>query len=162
MQMQKENPIYSSSVDCVRKIFNRHGIRGIFHGTAATMMRDSPLHGVYFMVYNFLKDFLRPRSVAPGDENMAVVLVAGGICGMVTWSLHFPMDVVKSMIQADNLSNRKYTGVVDAVQKNLARPGGLKNFYNGFGPCLLRGFPANAATFVAFEATMKLLTRQDL
>ena len=157
MQMQKDNPIYSSSIDCAKKIYGRHGIRGIFHGTAATIMRDSPLHAVYFMVYNYLKDHLSPATVAPGDENMAVVLFSGGICGMVTWSLHFPMDVVKSLIQADNLDKPKYSGWIDAFKKNLARPGGFKNFFNGYGPCQLRGFPANAATFVAFEATSKMI-----
>jgi len=37
------------------------------------------------------------------------------------------------------------------------RNGGLRRFYVGIGPCLLRSFPANAACLYAYEATRKLL-----
>ena len=97
----------------------------------------------------------------PGQENIGIVLVAGGMCGIATWAIHFPIDSVKSLVQADALEGGKYSGMVDAARQNLARPGGWKNFYKGYVPCLLRGFPCNAATFVAFEGTMGLIGGKD-
>jgi len=34
---------------------------------------------------------------------------------------------------------------------------GMKAFWRGFTPCLIRAFPANAACFFTYEFTRKLL-----
>jgi solute carrier family 25 carnitine/acylcarnitine transporter 20/29 len=46
----------------------------------------------------------------------------------------------------------------DCAAKTLATEG-IGGFYKGFVPCILRAFPANAATFFAFEVTMDLIGR---
>jgi solute carrier family 25 carnitine/acylcarnitine transporter 20/29 len=99
--------------------------------------------------------------VTPGNENIGIVLVAGGLCGICTWAIHFPIDSVKSLIQADPMEGGKNNSFMIAARQNLARPGGWRNFYKGYVPCLLRGFPCNAATFVAFEGTMGLIGGKD-
>ncbi len=34
---------------------------------------------------------------------------------------------------------------------------GIRGFWRGFGPCLVRSFPANAVCFMVYEQTKKVL-----
>ena len=72
------------------------------------------------------------------------VFVAGGTGGFFYWALTYPTDVVKSSMMSDatEVSKRKYSGYVDCAQR-IYKEGGLKNFFRGFTPCLLRSIPAN-------------------
>lgn len=164
MQLQKENPIYKGTFDCFKQVTKQHGFfRGVCRGTLATLYRDISLHGIYFSVYNFLKDTFRSADVTPGQEGVGTVLLAGSGCGIATWTINFPLDSIKSAIQGDSYDPKlkKYNGVIDVVKKTLAKEGGVKNFYKGYFPCLLRAAPANAATFLAFEQTMSLLGNES-
>ena len=37
---------YKGSIDCTKQLFKEGGIRSVFKGTAATLMRDVPASGV--------------------------------------------------------------------------------------------------------------------
>lgn len=59
---------------------------------------------------------------------------------------------MKSCLQTDSFDphKRQYHGSLDAVRKLYAR-GGIRAFFRGLEPTLIRAPFANAATFVAFE-----------
>jgi hypothetical protein len=44
------------------------------------------------------------------------------------------------------------------VVQKIAREGGVKGFYKGYTPCVIRAFPANAACFMGYEVTKNLLS----
>ena len=54
-----------------------------------------------------------------------------------------------------------YAGFIDCIRQTH-RALGLRGFFRGIGPCLLRAFPANAAAFGAYEAVKAALERQKL
>jgi solute carrier family 25 carnitine/acylcarnitine transporter 20/29 len=49
---------------------------------------------------------------------------------------------------------------IGQVAKTLYKISGPKAFINGLGPTLVRAFPANAATFFAYEMAMDFMNRQ--
>uniref|UniRef100_UPI003AAAC2B0 mitochondrial carnitine/acylcarnitine carrier protein isoform X1 n=1 Tax=Centroberyx gerrardi TaxID=166262 RepID=UPI003AAAC2B0 len=51
---------YAGPMDCVKQLYRENGIRGIYKGTALTLMRDVPASGMYFMTYEWLKHSLTP------------------------------------------------------------------------------------------------------
>ncbi|XP_043979081.1 cAMP-dependent protein kinase type II-alpha regulatory subunit-like isoform X3 [Gambusia affinis] len=51
---------YAGPMDCVKQLYKESGIRGIYKGTALTLMRDVPASGMYFMSYEWLKNLLTP------------------------------------------------------------------------------------------------------
>ena len=55
-----------------------------------------------------------------GDDNHSIsplaVMIAGGISGLVFWVSVFPFDVIKSCIQTDNSSNRKFITVLGTAK----------------------------------------------
>lgn len=57
---------------------------------------DSPT-GVYFVVYEGLQDLARQRM---GHITPSSTIFAGGMAGIVFWSLAVPFDVLKSRLQS--------------------------------------------------------------
>ncbi|XP_062257813.1 cAMP-dependent protein kinase type II-alpha regulatory subunit-like isoform X1 [Platichthys flesus] len=51
---------YAGPMDCVKQLYREFGIRGVYKGTALTLMRDVPASGMYFMSYEWLKNLLTP------------------------------------------------------------------------------------------------------
>ena len=144
---------YKSPIDCLVQINKTEGIRGVFRGFGTTVAREGPSFAVYFASYELFKTLL---SQGRSDPGTLVLLTAGGLTGMVTWFSTYPIDVIKSRIQADNTN--KYSGFLDCGKKSYAEAG-LRAFTRGLGPTLLRAFPVNAATFVAYEFVLQHLTQ---
>jgi solute carrier family 25 carnitine/acylcarnitine transporter 20/29 len=49
---------YNGTMDCIKKLYAEGGIRSIYKGTFATLLRDVPASGVYFATYEWLKKAL--------------------------------------------------------------------------------------------------------
>jgi solute carrier family 25 (mitochondrial carnitine/acylcarnitine transporter), member 20/29 len=83
---------------------------------------------------------------------------AGGLSAQTFWLASFPFDVVKQRMMTDSLDRdkRKYKNWLDAWT-SIWRQEGVKGYYRGFVPCILRAFPANAAALFMFERTMRAL-----
>ena len=78
------------------------------------------------------------------------------ILGLLSWQAIIYLDVVKSRIQADSVTNPKYKGTWDCFRQSYQRDG-LRVFLRGFTMMSLRAFPLNGATFLGFEYSMKIL-----
>lgn len=60
IQADRGEKLYNGPVDVIRKLYATGGIRSIFRGTAATLLRDVPASGVYFLTYEYLKESFTP------------------------------------------------------------------------------------------------------
>jgi solute carrier family 25 carnitine/acylcarnitine transporter 20/29 len=149
---------YNGVLDCARQIVGKHGIRGMYQGLGATFLRDIPSNASYFGFYELSRKLMVKPGQTVTDLPAWKVMSAGGIGGFMYWALTYPTDVVKSTIQTDNIdrTQRKYHGIVDCAKKIYAAEG-IKGFYKGATPCLVRSIPANAACFVVYEQARKLL-----
>lgn len=80
------------------------------------------------------------------------ILFAGGMAGAVSWLVVYPIDVIKSNIQATDLhgSSTAKTNMFE-VAKGLQRKYGWGVFTRGLGVTLLRAFPVNASVFFFYE-----------
>lgn len=140
---------FSGPVDCTRSIWRREGARGIFRGLGITAARDMPGFSSYFVAYEYMV-----RCVS--DPSPFVILMAGGLAGTFSWLVTFPIDVVKSRLQADGISGKpQYSGLIDCVRKSHAAEG-LAFLSRGLASTLLRAFPMNAVCFLVVSYTMKL------
>jgi len=83
------------------------------------------------------------------------MFLAGGLAGLVSWQAIIYLDVIKSRIQADDIKQPKYSGMVDCVIKSY-RESGIRVFGRGFILMSLRAFPLNGATFLGYEYCMKI------
>jgi solute carrier family 25 carnitine/acylcarnitine transporter 20/29 len=139
-------PPFKNMLDCVRFILRTNGVRGAYQGFLPHLCRNIPAGAVHLGLFEAIRSYVARRDNIPMAKlPLSVNLFAGGVGGFFYWFLFFPIDVVKSSIQSDNVvkSQRKYHGIVDTVGK-LYREGGIRRFYRGFSPCLMRSVPANA------------------
>jgi len=159
---------YKSSFDCARKLIKTYGISSIFRGTDAAILRNIPGTVLYFYVYEKLRYVFSQYEGGASNQSTEItsknalspmsVICAGGISGVLFWAAIFPFDVVKSRLQTDSVvpSQRRYKNMWHCW-KSIYRTEGISAFYRGFNPCIIRAFPTNAASFLAFEYSRKLL-----
>lgn len=150
---------FSGPVDCFKKIYQKRGLfSGIYKGLAPTLFRESVGLGIYFATYEALiAKVLRDKLYATrADIAPWKLCIYGGLSGYALWIAIYPVDVLKSKLQTDSLSKPAYRGSLD-VTRDLFKKAGIKGFYKGFVPTILRAAPANGATFAVFELTMRLL-----
>jgi len=49
MRARSGEPIqYKTTFSAAKIIFKDHGVRGVFQGLSATLLRDTPAYGIYF------------------------------------------------------------------------------------------------------------------
>lgn len=159
LQVQAANPAattkYKGPIDCAKQLYREGGIRSIYKGTAATLLRDIPASGVYFASYEFLQVALTPEGKSRSDLSMGRTLLAGGLAGITNWMVAIPPDVLKSRLQTAPAG--KYPRGIRDVFVELRREEGLRALYKGATPVFLRAFPANAACFFGYEYALKFL-----
>jgi len=116
-------------------------------------------YGSYFLAYEYaVHSALKPGQTVK-DLHPALVMACGAMGGFGMWIPVYPVDVIKSKLQTDGFGkDAKYQGIVDCIAKTY-RADGVRGFYRGFTPCLLRAAPVNASTFMAFELAMRVLGR---
>ena len=163
------SPAFHGPIDCVQRIVQQNGVKGLFRGMSATIYREVPAYGGQFFCYEALKRFLTPPGEKGNDLSAARLLLAGGTAGTFGWILSYPMDFVKSQLQSEPYNQptpwKKHTvlldgGFIDCWQRTVKELG-WRALWRGFGPCLARAFPANAAGFFTYELTLKLLRAVD-
>lgn len=83
------------------------------------------------------------------------ILLCGGIAGIVTWASVFPLDVIKTRLQAQTLEPSRGTESQALLRERQAlnsfqiaketyHAEGIKAFYRGLGVCSVRAFIVNA------------------
>ncbi|ETV87982.1 hypothetical protein H257_01378 [Aphanomyces astaci] len=157
IRMQTQATTSQTTSQCARQIFSQYGLRhGLYRGFTPTCCREVVGNTVYFLTYDRVKDQLQAKTqLTP----MHVYGTSGAVAGFAYWCVSFPLDTIKSVVQADVLDRRhqKYLGTMDCASK-LYREGGVGRFFRGLSPCLLRAMPVNAVQFMSFEKTVEMLT----
>ncbi|KAJ9620961.1 carrier protein ymc1 [Taxawa tesnikishii (nom. ined.)] len=144
------NRLYSGPVDCIRKLSAHEGVlRGLYRGTSVTWLREAQAYGVWFLTFEYLMNSDAARN---GIERKEVptwkVAAYGGLAGEALWLASYPFDVVKSKMQSDGFGpNQRYGSMRDAFAKTWAAEG-MRGFWKGLGPTLLRAMPVSAGTLL--------------
>uniref|UniRef100_A0A0N4ZCK4 Congested-like trachea protein n=1 Tax=Parastrongyloides trichosuri TaxID=131310 RepID=A0A0N4ZCK4_PARTI len=146
---------YNGPLDVVKRLYAEGGIRSIYRGTFATLLRDIPASGAYLSVYEFLKKTFAGNN--NGQISPMATLAAGGFAGIANWSVCIPADVLKSRLQT--APEGKYPDGIRGVFKEVIREEGPKGLFKGFTPVMLRAFPANAACFFGYELAINGLNK---
>lgn len=156
-QSQRPNTPYNDSVfSAFRNIYPKYGMRGIFKGTNATFVRNVLTTPFFYGFYDSVKDVTN-NYVGQKDSLIGSAL-GGAVGGFGIWGILYPLDVVKTRIQLDEFSKSKqnYHGIIDTFKK-MYKTEGMRSFFRGYGPCIVRAVPVNACVFVAFDIVNNFL-----
>jgi hypothetical protein len=187
LQAQQEGQrIYNGMLDCAVKMVRKKGWRyGLFSGWWATMLRDMPGMGAYFVAYEMAKWAFRTdkwtSTVVPSTPttssnfelpfkvewrrevsySTAGLLAAGGAAGIATWVVTYPFDVIKSVIQTLPDEAPKHESKIAHIARTNYAKFGASFFFRGLGTTLVRAVPVNAVTFWVYEECLKGLSVFD-
>ncbi|KRT83680.1 mitochondrial carrier protein [Oryctes borbonicus] len=148
MQVSNDN---RSPLRIAREIYYNEGIRGVFRGLNITILRELPAFSSYFVTYECLT-----RTSSNSPVSTGTMLVAGGLAGVVSWIISYPVDIIKTRLQIDGVDGpRVYKNSLDCLKKSVAAEG-YGFLVRGLTPAVVRAFPVNAACFTVVTWTLRL------
>ncbi|TDH66877.1 hypothetical protein CCR75_005352 [Bremia lactucae] len=173
---------YTSIRHAVLRISTEEGLPGLYRGMGATLMVTVPNLAVNFTMYESLKNYVRSfrrnqvlsalngveRKLAAASYDatpmcVADTLVCGGTAGIASSLLTFPIDVVRRRLQISAI-HAKPAGIKPTslgIASELFQAQGIRGFYRGLTPELMKVVPMVGITFGTFERLKKLLTVED-
>ena len=155
--------VYRGNWETLKVMYNTRGIRGCYQGFWVTAFRDTPAFATYFASYYGMMNYIASKKGITRDElsrKMIYPFICGGITGLITWTINYPVDLVKTRIQLDGVDgkNRQYKNSWDCFMKAW-KEGGVRSLYRGLIPCYVRAFTNNSFLFVAVEISKRGLHR---
>lgn len=148
--------MYNGMMDCVTKTIKWEGVQGFYKGVASPLIGQMVFNAVQFCVYGQSKNLVRRK-----DQKYLTIpqyFQAGLLTGICVSFVESPMDFFKSQIQIQIFEQKanpneykpEFNGVIDCCKKVTKRYG-IRGFYQGLGPTLLRDSIAVSFYFGVYE-----------
>ncbi|KAL9651692.1 hypothetical protein ABK040_009307 [Willaertia magna] len=132
------------------KILRDFKVQQLARGLVATIWRDVPFSGIYWLTY---ETFKRRLMLGSKDSNIFLMnFISGAFAGIMAALCTQPFDVIKTRIQA---RNAKQYNMIE-VSKTLLKEDGWKGFTRGLGPRCLKVAPACAIMISTYEVIKTL------
>ncbi|KAJ5832611.1 hypothetical protein N7474_000922 [Penicillium riverlandense] len=147
---------YKNSYDGLSKIYRSEGVKGVYRGVGAAMIRTSFGSAVQLPTYFFAKRRLT-RHLGM-EEGPALHLASSTASGFVVCCFMHPPDTI--MARMYNQTGNLYQGVFDCLFKTI-RTEGVLAIYKGFFAHLARILPHTILTLSLAEQTNKLMRRVE-
>lgn len=147
---------YKGMMDALYQIGKYEGIRGLYKGFVPGLWGVS--HGaIQFMAYEELKASYNAYKREPFDAKLGSLeyVFFAALSKLVAAVTTYPYQVVRARLQ-DDRGSRRYASATDCIRLTF-RHEGVRGFYKGLAPNLLRVVPATAITFVVYEKVLELL-----
>lgn len=167
----------------LRDINRADGLRGLFRGHSATLLRIFPYAGIKFLAYEQIRHVLIPNK---SKETSARRFASGSLAGITSVFFTYPLEVVRVRLAFETkrdsrssltricrqiyheqppepaalASSNGHTGAVATVSETIHRVAphsGLSNFYRGFSSTLVGMIPYAGMSFLTHDAVGDLL-----
>ena len=156
----------------MRDIHSQDGLRGLFRGHSATLLRIFPYAAIKFVAYEQLRSLLITSSA---QETPIRRLVSGSLAGVTTVFCTYPLEVIRVRLAFETRkdsrsslssicrqiynehppsvarSSTSSAPAAIAVVATSAPESGLVNFYRGFTPTLVGMLPYAGMSFLAHD-----------
>ncbi|KAI1319529.1 hypothetical protein EDD11_003799 [Mortierella claussenii] len=154
---QASNPRYERYAGTLTGVFKAgrdiqrtFGLRGLFQGNAATILRIFPHAAIRFTAYEQYRNLLMP---ARRDETPYKKLVAGSMAGVTSIFFTYPLDLIRVRL-AYETTPPSYTTLVSNIYHeptaSAARPR-ISNFYRGFLCSVAGMIPYAGVSFFTYD-----------
>jgi len=166
MSKKSKNINISGTINTIKEIFHTEGIRGFFRGGALSVTKSTLGAALFFtgienahLLTNDLKDKL--NSIQFGLGNTVDFFNA---CAIKTFStfLLSPLVVIKTRFEVAGVN--EYTSIRSAFKSTYKREG-LRGFYKGVFPTLLRDVPYSGIQYSCYnfllDSYSKLILRGE-
>ena len=140
---------YRNVYECINFIRNKYGLKALWQGFSATMIRNIPANALFFPVNELVKrKFASNQGINVSELHLSYKLMSGACAGLCYWVLTYPLDAIKGQAQAFPYETRK--SFTDTA-KYIYSVNGINGFFRGIAPCAARSIPACAAMFATVD-----------
>jgi Mitochondrial carrier protein. len=148
------NNEYKGIIQAIRHIYQIDGIRGFYKGMMTTLMRDVPWSGLSYASYKFGIDlYIQTTGKKPKDSPLAVSLIGGASASFAVIAT-YPFDNLRVRYQCHDLAKHHFDKPFDLL-KIIYKEEGIRGFYVGLLPRLLKKGTSNALTWGIYETIRK-------
>ncbi|KAJ3097430.1 hypothetical protein HDU97_004878 [Phlyctochytrium planicorne] len=152
-QFQKHSGHFFGVFRAASEISKAHGLRGLFQGHSATLLRIFPYAAIKFMAYEQYKDLLMPTKK---DETSIKRFVAGSLAGVTSVFFTYPLDILRTRLAFEVRSSTSKIGILSTTATMLREPHpyglGIFNLYRGFLPTIYGMIPYAGVSFLTYES----------
>ena len=151
----------------MRDINSQEGMRGLFRGHSATLLKIFPYAGIKFLAYEQVRSILIP---SPAQETPWRRLLSGSLAGVTSVLITYPLEVIRVRLAFETKKDarsslRRICGQIykehpsapasaSIPLTNAAVPAprsGIINFYRGFSPTLVGMLPYAGMSFLTHD-----------
>ena len=147
----------ASLVSIIRHILSKEGVKSLFTGTQAAVVRQALCGGIGVGLYQPL------RTAIAGDSSVSfgAKVLCASMTGTLGQLVAAPTDVIKVRLQADARlrwqgQKPRYRGMYDAI-KTIPKQEGFTTFYRGLTPSLGRAAIMYGSSCAAYDHAKYLL-----
>lgn len=154
---------YRGITDAFAKIVKSEGGFGLYTGLGPTLMVAVPNFSISWVVYGSLKEyalddelFYNLRKVDPetGQHKLGMILTlgCGAASGILSTLVTFPFDTIRRRMQIQGqhfAPDERLTGA--QMIRSLLKKDGMKGFYRGIRPEVLKVVPMVGTMFTVYE-----------
>ncbi|RMZ85519.1 hypothetical protein DV737_g664, partial [Chaetothyriales sp. CBS 132003] len=161
-------------VRAIRDIGQSDGLRGLFRGHSATLLRVFPYAGIKFLAYEQIRAAVIPSKEY---ETPARRFISGSLAGLTSVFSTYPLEVVRVRLAFETKKDSRSSlsqickqiyheqppqTHADAAVARVAPRSGLVNFYRGFSSTLLGMVPYAGMSFVTHDTVGDLFRHPSL
>jgi len=156
-KMQSQKMPFSQVRSCLADLVAIQGVRGLWNGYTATLLREVPFSALYWPLYEKTKSYLSSLYPAYGSNSFAINFVSASFAASVICTVIMPCDVLKTIKQIEiekkdildgkSGKSRSYT----RIARGLVNERGVKSLFSGLTPRLLKIGPSCAILVSSYE-----------
>ena len=148
-KMQSQKMAFIQVRQALSVTLKSEGVRGLWKGYTATLLRDVPFSAIYWGVYETLR---------PKEFNFQQNFISGAVSGTIASTITLPMDVIKTRLQIELgeklvKGNGKNNNTLKSISiaKEIVKSDGVKGLFAGLTPRLVKVAPACAIMITSYE-----------
>ena len=146
-KMQSQKMPWSQVIRCVRDLVTTQGVRGLWNGYTATLLRDVPFSALYWPLYESTRDSLRRwaairerrslYTLTVQENSFLINFVSGALAGSVASTITLPFDVIKTIKQIEmgekimKVSGASQTRTNITIARELIADQGVRSLFSG-------------------------------
>ncbi|UJR09288.1 hypothetical protein I4U23_013531 [Adineta vaga] len=140
---------YSELSTMLKTSIESDGFRSLWRGLVPTIWRDLPFSIIYWSAYERLKLYLMKKTSTPPTLS---AFYSGATAGALATVLTHPFDTIKSIRQVQLGNNQSQsTDRTLHLLRQMFKDGGIRSWYKGLIPRLLKVSPACAIMISTIE-----------
>ncbi|KAJ2609873.1 mitochondrial aspartate-glutamate transporter agc1 [Coemansia sp. RSA 1365] len=133
------------------------GLRGLYKGTTATLLRDVPFSLCFFPLQAlFAQQINQKLHGGNGKPSVFSVLSGSTIAGIIAAAFVTPADVVKTRLQSSSQPSPPYRGMADCA-KRIMHSEGPRAFFKGTVPRCLTTAPLFGIALMMYDLQQRVL-----